>query len=91
MKHIDLLGLKAEDKVTKFKGVITCLSYDLYGCIQVVVTPEADPKTGKTENGLWFDITRIKLKSKKPVMAIPNFEKGYVSKGKKGCAEKPSL
>lgn len=33
MKHIDLLGLKAEDKVTGFKGVITTLSFDLYGCV----------------------------------------------------------
>jgi hypothetical protein len=91
MRHIKLLGLKAKDKVTGFGGVITTLSFDLYGCVQVVITPKAITSTGKMEHGQWVDITRLELKSKKPVMEIPNFEKGYIADGKKGCAEKPAL
>lgn len=89
IEHVNLLGLKAEDKVTGFKGVITCVSFDLYGRIQVVITPEVDPKSGKKEDGHWHGISRVKLKSKKPVMNVPDFDKGYIAEGKKGNAEKP--
>lgn len=88
VKHFEMLGMKAVDKVTGFKGIVTSISYDLYGCIQVVVTPEAD-KDGKLSDGRWFDVTRINIKGKKPVMDLPDYSKGYVSEGKKGSAEKP--
>ena len=85
--HFKLLGFKVKDSVTGFKGVVTTLSFDLYGCIQAIVTPTIDG-TGKTQDGQWFDITRLEVKSKKPVMRLPNFNDGYVSEGNKGCAEK---
>ena len=88
LKHMEILGFKATDKVTGFKGVITSLCFDLYGCVQAAVTPEA---TGSTlEGGLWFDVTRLDIKSNKPVMDIPDFAKGYISEGKKGCSFKPA-
>lgn len=31
-QHFELLGKEAEDKITKFKGVVASLSFDLYGC-----------------------------------------------------------
>ena len=34
--HLELLGQKVEDKVTGFRGVVTTISFDLYGCIQAV-------------------------------------------------------
>ena len=83
-QHLELLGLKATDSVTNFKGVITGISFDLYGCIQAVLQPEVD-KDGKVPDGRWFDVTRLNVKSKKPVMTQPNFEKGYVAEGRKGC------
>jgi len=87
--HIDnLLGRKAKDLVTGFSGVISTISFDLYGCIQVVITPPVD-KDGKVKDGHYFDITRIKITDKKPVMALPDFSAGYTAEGKKGCAEKP--
>lgn len=85
--HFKLLGLKVKDSVTGFKGVVTGLCFDLYGCIQAVVTPPVD-KDGKTFDGRWFDITRLEILSKKPVMELPDFAQGYVSEGKKGCADK---
>ena len=87
-KHFNLLGLKAKDVVTGFKGVITSLSFDLYGCINVLVTPESD-KDGKRGESYWYDVARIKTTSKKPVMELPDFNAGYVSDGKKGPEEKP--
>jgi len=85
-EHFKMLGCEAEDKVTKAKGVITSICFDLYGCIQVLLTPEADSKT----NVKWYDITRIKSLSNNPVMNIPDFfDNSDISEGKKGPAEKP--
>ena len=86
--HIDLLGYKAEDKVTGFKGVISSVNFDLYGCVQAVVVP---PHTkGKEKlDGHWFDVGRLKITSTKPVMAQPNFHVGHQAEGKQGAASKP--
>lgn len=88
-KHMELLGMKVIDRVTGFKGVVSSVSFDLYGCIQAIVTPEAGD-LGKQESGMWFDVSRLRVTGKKPVMEVPNYEYGRVAKGKKGCAEKPA-
>lgn len=87
-QHLDLLGKKAKDAVTGFTGVITTLSFDLYGCIQVVITPPTN-KDGAIEKGNWFDVTRIIVCDDEPVMSVPDFSAGYVAEGKKGCSDKP--
>jgi len=73
IKDLKLLGFKVKDMVTGFKGVVSSIGYDLYGCVQAVVTPEAD-KTGKMEDSRWFDTKRLEITSKKPVMPVPSFE-----------------
>ena len=87
MKHFDYLGLEAEDKVTGFKGIVTTLSFDLYGCIQVIVSPKA-AEDGRIPHGEWFDIARLRILSDEPVMESPDYTEGYVTTGKKGCALK---
>jgi hypothetical protein len=87
-EHMELLGMKVSDKVTGFKGVVTSVSFDLYGCIQAIVTPEVS-KEGKQEDSRWFDVQRLTVTGKAPVMALPNYEYGYVAEGRKGPAEKP--
>ncbi len=87
-EHIELLGYKYTDKVTGFKGVASSIAFDLYGCVQIVLTPTSSPE-GKIENCRYFDVTRLTKKSKKRVMEIPDFVRGYVAEGKKGAAEKP--
>ena len=87
MKHIDLLGLPAKDKVTGQKGIISTVSFDLYGCIQYVITPPA--KEGKVMEGNWMDVRRIEITGTERVMPLPDFEKGYIAEGKKGAADKP--
>lgn len=86
--HFELLGRRGEDLVTGFKGVVTCLSFDLYGCIQIVLTPPVDEQ--KAKDGKWFDIGRIKMIENTPVMPVPDYEKGYIAEGNKGAAEKPT-
>ena len=81
-KQLDLLGLKCEDKVTGLKGVIVSISFDLYGCVQLLVKPPID-KEGKVVEAYWFDANRIKIIGRKPVIETPNFEYD------KGPANKP--
>lgn len=87
--HIKLLGKKAKDSVTGQEGIITTVSFDLYGCVQAVITPQA--KDGKVLEGNWMDVARLEILNDKPVMALPDFSRGYVAEGKKGCAEKPAF
>jgi len=86
-RHIELLGLRAKDAVTGFSGVITSISFDLYGCVQAVVSPKVGDNSD-LKDGQWFDVTRLKITSKKRVIPLPDFNKGYIATGKKGCAEK---
>lgn len=90
-KHIDLLGHKATDKVTGFTGVITSISFDLYGCIQAVITPKADSKKGEYKSGNWFDVTRLNIASSGKIMEVPEYSNGYIAEGRKGAAEKPCI
>lgn len=89
-KHIGMLGMKAVDKVTGYRGVVSSICFDLYGCVQAVVTPVAG-KDGKKEKGHWFDVRRLLVTGKKRVMPLPNYDLGYVAEGRKGAAEKPPL
>lgn len=85
--HLEMLGLKATECVTGFSGTITTLSFDLYGCIQAVLTPAID-KDYNMPDGKWFDVTRLRITDSNPVMQVPNFNEGYIAQGKKGCAAK---
>lgn len=89
-ESIDLLGLKAKDTVTGFEGVISSVAFDLYGCVQVVITPNKG-SDGKLGDSHYFDVNRVNILSKKPVMAVPDF-KAIARKPKEfshGPAEKP--
>jgi hypothetical protein len=71
-ESVGLLGLKVKDVVTGFSGVVSSVSFDLYGCIQVVVTPFV-AKDGSLGDGRWFDAKRLKVLEKTPVMEVPTF------------------
>ena len=87
-KHLDLLGLMVKDEVTGFTGVVTSISFDLYGCIQAIITPKV-AKDGKKGDSHWHDVSRLTIKGKKPVIKLPDFDLGYIAEGKKGAAPKP--
>lgn len=88
-EHLNLLGFRVEDKVTKFQGIVASISFDLYGCIQATVNPGMD-KEGKPKDSHWFDVNRLTVISKKPVMDPPNFDFGPQAEGNQGAAEKPA-
>ncbi len=85
-KQIQLLGHEVRDRVTGLKGVVTSVSFDLYGCIMAVVSPRAK-KDGDAVEGRWCDVKRLEVLSKRPVMPLPAFASpGY---REDGPAEKP--
>jgi len=89
-KHFAILGFEVEDRVTGLKGIVSSISFDLYGCIQATITTKAD-KNNVKGTCYWHDVSRIKILSKKPVMQVPNFHYGKLAEGKKGPAEKMTL
>jgi len=87
-KQLDLLGYQAEDRVTAIKGIITSISFDLYGCIQILLNPGID-KDGKLRDLVWLDVNRVKVLSEKPVMDQPNFNAISGPMDLKGPEKKP--
>jgi hypothetical protein len=74
-ENLKLLGFKAKDVVTGFTGVVTSISFDLYGCVQALLAPECkEGKEGKEyPESRWFDLKRMKALSTSPVMEVPSF------------------
>lgn len=89
-EHLQLLGLKVKDRVTGFEGVVTSVSFDLYGCIQATVHLGLG-SDGKISDQAWFDVNRLAVELDLPVMSRPYFEKGYQAEGLQGAAEKPAM
>ena len=57
-KHLELLGLRVEDKVTGLRGVVASVGFDLYGCVQAIVNPGLG-KDKKLQDCQWFDVNRL--------------------------------
>lgn len=89
-KHLSLLGFRVKDRVTGMSGVVTSISFDLYGCVQAIVHPGLT-SDGKPAEQHWFDIARLEAESDSPVMAQPDFDSGPAAEGRKGPAEKPAF
>ena len=89
-KHIELLGLKAKDKITGFSGTVDSICFDLYGCVQASLKPKMG-KDGRIPEGYWFDVTRLQIKDDKRTVAFPDFYEGYISEGRKGPTDKQAI
>lgn len=86
---LQILGKKVREKITGFEGVATSVAFDLYGCIQVVVHPEA--KENKPQDGHFFDFQRLEVIDPLPVMQVPSFvPKPEARISTTGPAEKPA-
>lgn len=72
-EYLEILGFKIRDRVTGMTGVATSVSFDLYGCVQIILNPGVD-KDGKTKDLQWLDFNRVeKIPMKKRVMDPPIF------------------
>lgn len=88
-KHLSYLGFRGKDKVTGLEGVITSVSFDLFGCVMATLNPGLD-KDGKQRDSHWFDIARLSITSDAPVMSQPDFVVGPQAEGRQGAADKPA-
>lgn len=72
MQSLSVLGKKVRDKITRLEGVASSVSFDLYGCVCVIINPGVGAD-GKIQECLWFDINRIEVVSDERVMPLPEF------------------
>jgi hypothetical protein len=87
---LKLLGKKVQDVVTGFEGIAESVTFDLYGCVQAIVRPRVDKKTGATREPLWFDVKRLKVLVEKPILSPPTGV-GLSSFQEQGPADKPPM
>ncbi len=87
-RHIGLLGYRAKDKITGLKGVVDCISFDLYGCIQAGLRPKANAD-GTVPEAVWVDVRRLHVLPLPNVLAPPDYDEGYQAEGRQGAAAKP--
>lgn len=73
-QYISILGHEVRDKVTGFTGIATTVGFDLYGCVQVIVSQPGLTEKGETKPGQWFDFKRLNVTVAPLVMDQPTFE-----------------
>lgn len=73
LKDLQLLGKKVRDKVTKVEGIVTSISFDLYGCVQAIVNPGVG-SDGKLLEVFWYDVKRLEVTDNKRAMEAPDFD-----------------
>jgi hypothetical protein len=71
---LDWLGLGVKDRVTGFAGMVTSVSFDLYGCVQVLISPPCKKDGTRPDSG-WYDVCRLRRESGR-VMKVPTFDFG---------------
>jgi hypothetical protein len=86
-KAVGFVGLKVTDKITGFTGVVSSVTFDLYGCVQAIVTPPVD-KDGKQRDAVWFDIKRLVTGER--VMNTPDYSSIKFGE-ERGPGERPSF
>lgn len=84
-ENLALLGTQMKDRVTGFSGMVSSVSFDAYGCIQVILTPPVG-KDGKPQDGHWFDAKRLVAAGKR-LMPQPDF--GVTPEAVPGGFDKP--
>lgn len=57
------LGLRGEDVVTSFNGLIMGFCQYYTGCDQYLIIPTGLDKDGKRQEGEWYDTSRIRVSS----------------------------
>ena len=86
-QYMRFLGENVRDKLTGIKGTATSISFDLYGCVQVIIKQRAD-KDGKVPESFWHDVKRLEILPGEHIIPVPNF--GLIPTGTEpGSESKP--
>lgn len=65
------LGLYGRDRVHGDEGYITSIGFDLYGCLQLLISPVGQTDVDKRKS-YWYDESRIQIDTaKERVMPVP--------------------
>lgn len=88
-RSLGLLGLRGRDRVTGYEGVVSSVCFDLYGCVQLILTGKTG-WDGKLQDCGIFDIKRVEILSTTPVMKPPDFATANLEPFSQGPAEKPA-
>lgn len=72
VKTLDMQGRRGRDRITGLEGVVTAVSFDLFGCVQVTLNPGLT-EDGKLPELVWFDVQRIELTRGVRVMEPPRY------------------
>jgi hypothetical protein len=74
-ENLELLGTRVQDCVTGLIGIVTSVTFDLYGGVLVLVNPGEDDN-GKSRDSQWFEVKRLIMVDNDPIMEPPEFEWG---------------
>jgi len=90
-QSVGLLGKKVKDKLTGSTGIVTSVCFDLFGCIQAIISPGKVGKDGKEIPSIeWVDINRLEVKDNKVLIKHPDFNVKYqLREDVPGPADKP--
>jgi len=61
MEQKILLGALVQDRLTKFKGIVTARTEWLFGCVRYAVEPQHVGENSKIIEEQWFDEDRLKV------------------------------
>ena len=78
-QYLNMLGLRVRDRVTGVTGVVTSVSFDLYGCVQCIVDAPVDEKGERKAH--WYDYKRLEVLDSTPVMQLPVWEEPGSERG----------
>lgn len=68
--HVSV-GDLVQDSLTGLKGIATCRSEWLFGCVRVQVQPQKLDKDGKAPEAVHFDEGQLKVLKKQVFIGIP--------------------
>ena len=92
--YFEILGKPVKDRVTGAMGVATSLSFDLYGCVQVLITPPNSDNEDKKKS-YFYDYSRCIATSEERVMPVPDYGAPRAERLSSGVAagpaEKPAM
>ena len=65
-------GVTVEDKITKFRGIVTGLVTYITGCDQALVAPQGLNEKGEIRESTWIDIQRLVVDTSVPKIVLDN-------------------
>lgn len=94
-QYFEWMGKPVKDRIRGTEGIVTSINFDLYGCVQVCITPKQNAD-GKAPEQVWCDVQRLSADDNaEPVIPLPQYlfstRKQEHQNGPPGASEKPGF